>query len=98
MWQVDRGDPVPIGPPQLMGSFVSPETVEKAHEGGMDGLLKDRDERFGVDYRTKAKKREGIAPVEKHPGMLGDDFVDVSRADWNDVNRRRRDVEAEWEE
>jgi hypothetical protein len=98
MWQVDRGDPVPMGPPQLMGSFVSPETVEKAHEGGMDGLLKDRDERFGVDYRTKAKKREGIAPVEKHPGMLGDDFVDVSRADWNDVNRRRRDVEAEWEE
>ncbi|KAJ5370720.1 Oil body-associated protein 1B [Penicillium cataractarum] len=67
MWQVDRGDPVPMGPPQLMGSFTSPETVEKAHKGGMDGLLRDRDERFGVDYRTKAKKREGIVPVEKHP-------------------------------
>ncbi|CEJ58696.1 Putative DUF1264 domain protein [Penicillium brasilianum] len=73
MWQVDRGDAVPMGPPQLMGSFTSPESVEKAHKGGMDGLLRDRDERFGVDYRTKAKKREYIAPVDKHPdadGML----------------------------
>ncbi|KAJ5832551.1 Peptidase S26A signal peptidase I [Penicillium riverlandense] len=60
-WQVDRGDPVPMGPPQLMGSFTSPERVEKACPGGMDELLKDRDGRFGIDYRVKAKKREGIA-------------------------------------
>ncbi|CAG8429973.1 unnamed protein product [Penicillium salamii] len=69
-WQVDRGDPVPMGPPQLMGSFTSPESVKLAKPGGMDALLGERDGRFGVDYRQKAKKREGIEPVEKHKGMI----------------------------
>lgn len=68
-WQIDRGDPVPMGPPQLMGSFISPEAVEAAKPGGLDELLGDRDRRFGVDYRQKAKKREGIEPVEKHKGI-----------------------------
>ncbi|KAJ5246598.1 hypothetical protein N7468_001581 [Penicillium chermesinum] len=66
-WQVDRGDVVPLGLPQLMGSFTTPESVKSAHPGGLDGLLQDRNERFGVDHRQKAKNREGIAPVEKHP-------------------------------
>ncbi|KAJ5199849.1 Protein of unknown function DUF1264 [Penicillium cf. griseofulvum] len=66
-WQVDRGDPVPMGEPQLMGSFVSNESVEVAHPAGLDSLLEDRNKRFGVDHRQKAKKREGIDPVEKHP-------------------------------
>jgi hypothetical protein len=69
-WQVDRGDPVPMGAPQLMGSFNSNESVERAVPGGLDALLGERDERFGVDYREKAKKREGIEPVEKHQGMF----------------------------
>jgi hypothetical protein len=69
MWQVDRGDVVPMGPPQLMGSFTSPKSVEKARKGGLESLLKERDERFGVDHRQKAKKRENIAAVDKHPGM-----------------------------
>lgn len=69
-WQVDRGDPVPMGPPQLMGSFISHESVKVAHEGGLDGLLQGRNERFGVDHRLKAQKREGIEAVEKHPGTL----------------------------
>lgn len=68
LWQVDRGDPVPIGPPQLMGSFGTPESVKLVHEGGLDGLLRDRNERFGVDHHHKAKKREDIPAVEKHPG------------------------------
>ncbi|CAG8122264.1 unnamed protein product [Penicillium olsonii] len=65
-WQVDRGDPVPMGAPQLMGSFTSEESVELAKPGGLDALLGERDARFGVDYRQKAKKREGIEPVEIH--------------------------------
>lgn len=68
-WQVDRGDVVPMGLPQLMGSFTSTEDVEAAKAGGLDELLGERDERFGVDYRAKAKKREGIEGVKKHPGM-----------------------------
>lgn len=78
-WQVDRGDPVPMGPPQLMGSFTSPESVGLAKTGGIDALLGERDARFGVDYRQKAKKREEIEPVDKHQGKYrlcptGDDF------------------------
>lgn len=78
-WQVDRGDPVPMGPPQLMGSFTSPESVGLAKTGGIDELLGERDARFGVDYRQKAKKREEIEPVDKHQGKyrhcpIGDDF------------------------
>ncbi|KAJ5568417.1 hypothetical protein N7450_010903 [Penicillium hetheringtonii] len=67
MWQVDRGDVVPMGMPQLMASFTTPESVEKAIGGGLDTLLKDRDERFGVNYQEKAKKREKIPASEKHP-------------------------------
>lgn len=68
-WQVDRGDVVPLGAPQLMGSFTNEEDVKIAYPGGLDQLLQNRDERFKVDYREKAKKREGIPSVEKHPGM-----------------------------
>ena len=38
LWQVDRGDVVPMGEPQLMGSFTSPESVVAACPGGMDEL------------------------------------------------------------
>ncbi|KAJ6037046.1 Peptidase signal peptidase I [Penicillium herquei] len=65
LWQVDRGDVVPMGEPQLMGSFTTPENVAVACPGGMDELLRARDERFKVDYRIKAKKREGIADAPK---------------------------------
>jgi hypothetical protein len=80
MWQVDRGDVVPMGPPQLMGSFTSPESVERAKEGGLDALVRERDERFGANYREKARKREGIAAVEKDPGMLFPIFDSEGRA------------------
>ncbi|CAI7670593.1 hypothetical protein PCG10_000078 [Penicillium crustosum] len=66
-WQIDRGDPVPLGQPQLMGSFLSNESVKVAHPAGLDSLLEDRDKRYGVDHHQKAKKREGIEAVEKHP-------------------------------
>ncbi|RMJ24825.1 DUF1264 domain protein [Aspergillus sp. HF37] len=69
LWQVDRGDPVPLGPPQLMGSFTSEEKVRVAKCGGMEELVSARDERFGVDFRVKAEKRSGINDVEKHPGL-----------------------------
>lgn len=68
LWQVDRGDPVPLGPPQLMGSFTSEEKVRVAKPGGMEDLVGARDERFGVDFRANAEKRSGIEDVDKHPG------------------------------
>lgn len=67
-WQVDRGDRLPTGPPQLMGSFTSPEDAKVTHKEGLDAMLKERNERFAVDHMEDAKKREDIASVEKHAG------------------------------
>ena len=69
-WQVDRGDPVPMGAPELMGSFTSDEKVRKARKGGVEELVGERDKRFGVDFRVKKEKREKIPDVEKHPGLF----------------------------
>ena len=63
-WQVDKGDVVPMGPPQLMTSF----TGEHQLENGLEGLLKDRDQRFGVDFRQKAEKRKGIQEPDVYWG------------------------------
>lgn len=69
-WQVDRGDPVPLGAPQLMGAFTSEEKVRVAKKGGLSELVRERDERFGVDFKGKREKRAQIADVDKHPGLL----------------------------
>lgn len=70
-WQVDRGDPVPMGPPQLMGSFLSEEKVKLATGGkGLEELVRARDEKYGVDTKVKAEKRKDIEGIEKDPGEL----------------------------
>ncbi|KAH8705401.1 DUF1264 domain protein [Talaromyces proteolyticus] len=66
LWQVDRGDAVPLGMPQLMGSFINDEMVQKVNPQGKSGLMEDRDRRFGVDYKNKAEIRRGIEEPEKH--------------------------------
>lgn len=63
-WQVDRGDVVPMGAPELMISF----TEEKQLKNGLEGLLEERDKKFGVDYKQKAEKRKDI----KEPDVHGD--------------------------
>ena len=53
-WEVDKGHELPLGRPRLMGSMT---------EGGqtnMDEALKDRNKRFNVDHKDKARKRQGI--------------------------------------
>ena len=49
-WQVDRGDRVPMGGAELMGSFTGEEQVEQ-----FEGAMKDRDQRFGVDRGRRRK-------------------------------------------
>lgn len=70
-WHVDRGDPVPLGAPVLMGSFTCEEDVRRVRGGedGLEQLLGERDGRFGVEFEWKARIREGIGAVEKHPGL-----------------------------
>ncbi|KAF8545481.1 hypothetical protein BDD12DRAFT_914981 [Trichophaea hybrida] len=60
MWQVDRGDKLPLGKPMLMGSFVK-ET------DGFRAAVDDRDKRFGVDRHHKAKLRVHIPSPKIHP-------------------------------
>lgn len=62
-WQVDRGDKLPLGPPQLMMSFTGEEQCP-----GLKELLAERDERFRTDSRRKKEKRAYIPEPETHTG------------------------------
>ncbi|OKL58108.1 hypothetical protein UA08_06557 [Talaromyces atroroseus] len=68
LWQVDRGDKVPLGEPQLMGSIGSDAMLDKVHPQGRKALLAERDQRFGVDHEQKAQSRAAIPVPEIHPG------------------------------
>ncbi|TLS23053.1 uncharacterized protein PpBr36_06639 [Pyricularia pennisetigena] len=61
LWQVDRGDELPLGEPQLMTSFTAPGQFD------FDKHVRDRDRRFGVDYEKKAEARKDIPEPQVHP-------------------------------
>jgi hypothetical protein len=52
-WQVDRGDQVPLGIPQLMMAFTSEGQVQP-------GLLQERDKAVGKAAADLKRKRSGI--------------------------------------
>lgn len=52
-WQVDRGDKLPLGPPQLMMSYTKEDQVP-------DSLIEARDRRLGIDTAVRRKDREVI--------------------------------------
>ncbi|MCJ1433266.1 hypothetical protein MMC27_002625 [Xylographa pallens] len=63
LWQVDRGDVVPMGAPELMMSFTGEEQLmEKAD------LVRGRDEKFGTELEHKREIRQGIAEPEIEAG------------------------------
>ncbi|KAK4505692.1 hypothetical protein PRZ48_003657 [Zasmidium cellare] len=61
LWQVDRGDTVPLGRPELMTSFTAKDQFD------FDRVVGERDRRFGVDSGHKAEVREYIEEPEVHP-------------------------------
>ncbi len=63
LWQVDRGDKLPLGAPQLMGSLTSEDQHPRFQE-----FVGERDKRFGVDHEQKARKRAYIEEPEIHEG------------------------------
>jgi hypothetical protein len=63
-WQIDRGDTLPLGEPQLMMAFTKETKPPNWKE-----LIKDRDERFGIDSHVKSEKRKYIQEPEIHPGI-----------------------------
>ena len=62
-WQVDRGDKLPLGGPELMMSFTQVPP-------GFEELVGDRDTRFKVDHKQKAEKRGYIQEPIIHEGEL----------------------------
>lgn len=64
-WQVDRGDKLPLGPPQLMMSFTSPELFPQFKE-----VVGDRDKRYRVSHEQKREKRKYIEEPPIHPGRI----------------------------
>ena len=63
-WQVDRGDKLPLGGPELMMSFTQEE-----QQPGLKELIGDRDTRFGIDSQQKKEKRDYIEEPEIHTGI-----------------------------
>jgi hypothetical protein len=60
-WQVDRGDPLPLGLPQLMMALTADGQVDEA-------LLKIRDQDLGVSTETKKQQRSDIPDVTVSAG------------------------------
>jgi len=65
-WQVDRGDKLPLGEPQLMMSLVEPSQETP----GFKELVDDRDKKYGVDRKQKAEKRQYIPEPTIDGGVL----------------------------
>ncbi|KAG8530401.1 uncharacterized protein KY384_004903 [Bacidia gigantensis] len=62
-WQVDRGDKLPLGGPELMMSFTEQRQGDVI---GLKEIIQDRDERYAVSSEEKAKKREYIEEPKVH--------------------------------
>ncbi|KAM5352781.1 hypothetical protein ACJ41O_005503 [Fusarium nematophilum] len=54
LWQTDRGDTLPLGPPRLMTSYTADGQFDFEKRVG------DRDMRFGTDYKQKREARRDI--------------------------------------
>ena len=80
--RVDRGDPVPLGKPELMASFTSNQDVERAEPKGLQGLAEETRERFRVDVHKRAQVRQELCPdnkkhPSKSPSLMRKQAVDV---------------------
>lgn len=64
-WQIDRGDKLPLGQPQLMMSYTDEEQCP-----GFTELVGERDSRFKISSEQKEKKRGYIGEPEVHQGKL----------------------------
>lgn len=61
LWQVDRGDVLPLGEPQLMTSFTAADQFD------FETLVTERDKRFGTDWRKKKEQRKYIPEPQIDP-------------------------------
>jgi hypothetical protein len=59
-WQVDRGDLVPLGIPQLMMSITSEDQINKE-------VLRKRDIRLGIDSKKVKDSRSNLEAIKPNP-------------------------------
>jgi len=63
LWQVDRGDKLPLGEPQLMTSITAMDQIP-----GLEKKMDERDKKFeGVDWRKKRELRNDLEDMDVHP-------------------------------
>ena len=67
LWQADRGDALPLGPPALVTSFTDHAQLAAAG-GAVEAAMDSRDARFGTDWRANAEARKGLEEMVVHPG------------------------------
>lgn len=60
-WQVDRGDQLPLGMPQLMAAFTNENQID------LEKTLKIRDEKHHTDFRHKQEIRKDLVGPELDP-------------------------------
>ncbi|KAJ4290460.1 hypothetical protein N0V90_010677 [Kalmusia sp. IMI 367209] len=62
LWQVDRGDTLPLGEPKLMTSYTEANQMP----GGFEKVVAERDARFGSDWTRKKETRGYIGEPKIH--------------------------------
>lgn len=78
-WQVDKGDDLPLGQPQLMGSLIESEQID------VDREMASRNQEHGIDLESKRKLREHI-PL---PGI-----PDLSDSWWKEAKEESKGIYA----
>ena len=74
LWQVDRGDKLPLGEPQLMTSLTQADQLP-----GFEKVMDERDKRFpGCEWGKKKEIRKDIEEPRIHPGKCESDRSIVS--------------------
>lgn len=74
-WQVDRGDTLPLGAPQLMMGFTADGQADPAK-------LRDRDGRFQISIDAKRKARSDIPEPKLAPGVNAWERGQVVQLEW----------------
>ncbi|KAF2742056.1 DUF1264-domain-containing protein [Sporormia fimetaria CBS 119925] len=61
LWQTDRGDKLPLGPPKLMTSYTRADQMPN-----FEKIVEERDQRLGTDWRRKKEARKHIEVPKIH--------------------------------
>ncbi|KAG8960798.1 hypothetical protein FRC03_006121 [Tulasnella sp. 419] len=72
-WQIDKGDPLPLGPPKLMMAFNKEGEVPAS-------VIKDRDAKYGIDTMSKKEYRATYLDLSYQPDEDADHWMKTGKA------------------